>query len=88
MVDHKLIHGALTYKIIGCALEVHNELGPGFLESAYEAAMLVELRSNGLAVKSQQKFPLLYKGKMGQKNTKLAVKIDSKVTKNDQLSFS
>ncbi len=38
----KLLHEKLTYKIIGCAFEVHKELGPGFLESAYEAAMKVE----------------------------------------------
>ncbi len=57
-----LIHEALTYKIIGCAFEVHKELGPGFLESAYEAAMQVELKTAGLSTVSQQMFPLLYKG--------------------------
>ncbi|MBC8191428.1 MAG: GxxExxY protein [Candidatus Marinimicrobia bacterium] len=57
-----LIHEELTYKIIGCAFEVHKELGPGFLESAYEAAMKIELKAGDLAVESQKQFPLIYKG--------------------------
>ena len=55
----KLIHEDLTYKIIGCAFEVHKELGPGFLESAYEAAMLIELKNQGLGAISQKKVPTL-----------------------------
>ena len=58
----KLFHEELTYRIIGCAFEVHKELGPGFLESAYEAAIKIELKSSGIKVVSQQSFPLLYKG--------------------------
>ena len=57
-----LIHEELTFKIIGCAFEVHKELGPGFLESAYEAAMKIELKAGDLAVESQKQFPLIYKG--------------------------
>lgn len=58
----ELIHEALTYKIIGCAFEVHKELGSGFLEAVYEAAMLVELKKQGLNAVSQQSFPVIYKG--------------------------
>ena len=57
-----LIYEDLTYKIIGCAFEVHKELGSGFLESAYEPAMKIELQGAGFKVISQQRFPLLYKG--------------------------
>ncbi len=53
----------LSYKIIGCAIEVHKELGPGLLESVYEKCMTEELKNAGLRVKSQQIIPLLYKGK-------------------------
>ncbi|MEA3286076.1 MAG: GxxExxY protein [Candidatus Marinimicrobia bacterium] len=60
--DKKLVHEDLTYKIIGCAFEVHKELGPGFLESAYEAAMKIELKADNLEVISQKQFPLIYKG--------------------------
>ena len=43
----------LSYKIIGCAMEVYNTLGPGLLEAAYEKALIHELELNGLSVASQ-----------------------------------
>jgi len=52
----------LTYKIIGCAIEVHKELGPGLLESIYEKCLIHELKLNGFDVKSQISIPLIYKG--------------------------
>jgi GxxExxY protein len=51
----------LSKKIIGAALEVHRVLGPGLLESAYEASLLQELTSLGLNVKEQIGLPLVYK---------------------------
>lgn len=51
----------LTYKIRGAIFEVYNELGPGLLESVYEAALLHELQKNGLTVKSQVGLPVVYK---------------------------
>lgn len=53
----------ISYKIIGCAIEVHRNLGPGLLESVYEACFIDELRNNGLNVKSQIHVPVSYKGK-------------------------
>ena len=55
-IDH------LTYKIIGCAIEVHKELGPGLLESIYEKCHIHELILNGFEVKNQMTIPLFYKG--------------------------
>ena len=52
----------LTYKIVGCAIEVHKALGPGLLESVYEKCFVHELRSIGLKTQSQQRIPLTYKG--------------------------
>jgi GxxExxY protein len=52
----------LTYKIIGCAIEVHKELGPGLLESIYEKCLIHELKLNGFDVKNQISIPLFYKG--------------------------
>ena len=52
----------LTYRIIGCAIEVHKELGPGLMESVYEKCILKELQLQGLHVTSQQPVPLEYKG--------------------------
>lgn len=51
----------LTEKIIGCALEVHNKLGPGLLESAYEECLSYELKSTGLAIERQVPVPVVYK---------------------------
>ena len=52
----------LSNTIIGAAIEVHRELGPGLLESVYEECLRVELESMGLKVKTQVDFPLTYKG--------------------------
>ncbi len=52
----------LTYKIIGCAIEVHKHIGPGLLESVYEKCFIHELKLKGLHLKSQQKVPINYKG--------------------------
>ncbi|MEN9549847.1 MAG: hypothetical protein RIR12_2438 [Bacteroidota bacterium] len=51
----------ITKIIIGCAIEVHRQLGPGLLESTYEACLLYELNKAGLQVKSQVPMPLIYK---------------------------
>ncbi len=52
----------LTGRIIGCAIAVHRELGPGFLESIYEQAMVVELRRSGLRFEQQKLLPIHYQG--------------------------
>ena len=52
----------LSYKVIGCAMEVYNVLGPGLLESAYERALIHELQINGLSVSSQVPVEMSYKG--------------------------
>ena len=53
---------SLSYKVIGCAMEVHNTLGPGLLETAYEKALIHELRLKGLTVTSQVPVDMNYKG--------------------------
>jgi GxxExxY protein len=53
---------AVTEAIIGAAIAVHRQLGPGFLESFYEAALLIELRARGLKAARQVAFPVLYRG--------------------------
>jgi GxxExxY protein len=52
----------LTKAIIGAAIEVHRELGPGLLESAYEVCLCHELRSRGLQVACQVPLPVTFKG--------------------------
>ncbi len=51
----------LTQKVIGCAIEVHKNLGPGLLESTYESCLVYELQQTGLSTKSQIKLPIKYK---------------------------
>jgi GxxExxY protein len=43
-----MLYPELTEKIIGCAYDVYNTLGAGFLESVYEQSLLIELREQGL----------------------------------------
>ena len=57
-----LIHKELSDKVLGAAFTVHNVLGPGLLESAYEGAICVELKHLGLNVERQPVFPLSYRG--------------------------
>jgi GxxExxY protein len=52
---------ALTGQIVDSAIEVHTALGPGLLESAYEACLSHELQARGLAVQRQQALPIVYK---------------------------
>jgi GxxExxY protein len=52
----------LTRTIIGCAIEVHRELGPGLLESSYKACMVMELQASGLRFDVERPVPLIYKG--------------------------
>ncbi len=51
----------LSNKIIGCAIEVHKQLGPGLLESAYQECLLYELEQNNLQVKKEIPMPVVYK---------------------------
>ncbi len=51
----------ISGKIIGCAIEVHRELGPGLLESAYEACLFHELITAGMNVEKQRILPVVYK---------------------------
>jgi GxxExxY protein len=53
----------LTYKVIGCAIEVHRHIGPGLLESLYETCLCDELASAGLSFVRQRPFPVIYKGR-------------------------
>ena len=53
----------LTGKIIAASIEVHKKLGPGFLESIYQAALPIELKNRGLTVEEQKSIRIIYDGK-------------------------
>ena len=54
--------GQLSKHIIGCAIEVHRELGPGLLESTYEKCLLHELKALNIECIAQMPLPVIYKG--------------------------
>ncbi|HUW35408.1 MAG TPA: GxxExxY protein [Planctomycetota bacterium] len=51
-----------TFAIIGAAMEVHRELGCGFLEAAYQEALAVELQARDIPFRREVKLPIVYKG--------------------------
>lgn len=55
---------AITERVIGCALEVHRTIGPGFLESVYESALVIEFERNGLGYERQKSLELEYRGQI------------------------
>jgi GxxExxY protein len=57
-----LVHKELSFIIVGAAMEVHRLLGPGFLESVYECALVHELRSRNIRAEAQRRLPVSYKG--------------------------
>ncbi len=62
MITQKFVND-LAYKIVGCAIEVHKNLGPGLLENIYERCLKYELELNGLKVQTQIPVEVIYKAK-------------------------
>ena len=57
-------HEDLSRRVIGCAYTVYNALGPGFLESVYQNALLLELAEEGINAESQVQLDVEYRGKV------------------------
>lgn len=53
----------LTYKFLGCCINVHKELGPGLLESVYHQCLIEELKYEGISYQSELEIPINYRGK-------------------------
>lgn len=66
-MERDLLYKEEVYRIIGAAIEIHKELGPGFLESVYEEAMVLESNKRQIPYETQVRIPIYYKG---QKLTK------------------
>ena len=56
------LHSDLTYKIIGCAMEVHKELGAGFLEKVYENALMLAFKEEGILAETQKPLKVKFHG--------------------------
>ena len=67
----------LSYKVIGCAMEVHKTLGPGLFENIYEQALVHELTLNGIPVKTQVEIEINYKGTNLGNGLRLDVLVDN-----------
>jgi GxxExxY protein len=70
---------ALSHEIIGAAIEVHRLLGPGLLESIYEAALCRELRIRDITVERQITLPVNYKGEVLECHVKLDLLVERNV---------
>ncbi len=70
---------ALTEQIIGAAIEVHRQLGPGLLESTYESCLCYELDELGLSYEGQKALPVVYKNRKVDCGYRLDMLVDDKV---------
>ena len=59
-----MIDDALTGTVIGCAMDVHRELGPGYLEKVYENALAIALSDAGIGVAQQVAVPAQFRGRV------------------------
>lgn len=69
----------ISGQVIGAAIAVHRELGPGLLESAYEACLVYELRHQGVRVAQQVPQPVFYKGLQLECGYRLDLLVDDRV---------
>ena len=70
---------SLTSKIIGAAIEIHRALGPGLLESAYQACLMYELQLRGFKVEDQKPLPIFYKDVMLDCGYRLDLVVENQV---------
>lgn len=63
----ELLEKELVYRIVGCAMEVHNTLGRGLREKTYENALCVEFRHQGIKYDQQAEFPAYYRDELVDK---------------------
>lgn len=69
----------ISEHIIGCAIEVHREMGPGLIEAVYEWCLMEEFRTHGIRALSQSRLPLSYKGRVLEKELVLDALVEDLV---------
>jgi GxxExxY protein len=69
----------LSHKIIGCAMKVHTELGPGLLETAYEECIAYELEQTGIKIEKQKALPLVYHAVKLDAGYRIDILVENKV---------
>jgi GxxExxY protein len=63
-MTHEIPHQDMTYEIIGAAMEVHSEIGPGYNEEVYQKALEIELRDRKIEFEPQKSIQIKFKGEM------------------------
>jgi GxxExxY protein len=74
-----MLENQISEKVIGCAIKVHKELGPGLLESSYQECLYYELVQSGLYAEKQKPLPLIYRGVQMDCGYRLDLIIENKV---------
>ena len=69
----------IATEIVNAAFEVHNELGPGLLESVYQICLIKELKNKGLKVDSQVMVPVVYKGEILSKDFYVDILVEDEI---------
>ncbi len=69
----------ITQKIIGCAIEVHRNLGPGMLESAYQTCLVHELKNANLKVKTEVPVSVIYKDIKLDQGYRIDILVEEKI---------
>ncbi len=75
----ELLEADLSERVIGAGIEVHKQLGPGLLESAYEACLCHELDLQGIPCQRQVGLPLAYKGMTLEEGYRMDVVVDDRL---------
>ena len=76
MITDENVLEELRERIIGCAIEVHTELGPGLLESIYQECLIIALTEAGLRVASGTQIPVVFRGRRVKHDLKLDLLVD------------
>jgi len=77
--SHSLRTNDITGAVVNSAMKVHSVLGPGLLESAYQACLAYELRSRGLEVATQVGLPVVYEGQKLELGYRMDLLVENRV---------
>jgi GxxExxY protein len=72
-------YNEISNTIIGAAIEVHRELGPGLLEAVYETCLMKELKARGINARNQVGIPIKYKGELLDRNLYVDVLVEDAI---------
>jgi GxxExxY protein len=70
---------AISYAVIGLAIEVHRQLGPGLLESAYQECLYFEIKNVGLVVEKEIALPIIYKNLKLEQGYRIDLLVENKL---------